>query len=303
MRDSTKCMPSSAISRPAVQPSTVERNIRRAVRIMIRIETARRHDGGHDPPAERVVAEHLDAERDDPLAQRRVHHEVGVRAEDVAGRVGLGAPLDPVVEQLLALGGVVDLVEDQRGREAAGWTKRRMAAISTTHSGRRPTTIQSRPRTGSSRRRRLSGTRDRRPARLRRLPGGRFVGGHRHAHPAIVGCRRSRCRPAPGLPHGRRGELTAWTAGTGRVVLLGRAAGQRRRRLAPAARGAGRGRRDRGRGHPPAAPPGPGPRRHPDRPGRVLLRGQRGPAYARAGAGRPRRAPGSPWSPTAACRA
>ena len=34
VRDSTKCMPSNAISRPAAQPSTVDPNIRRAMRVI-----------------------------------------------------------------------------------------------------------------------------------------------------------------------------------------------------------------------------------------------------------------------------
>jgi hypothetical protein len=38
-RDSTKCRPSSAINRPAAQPSTVDRNSRRAMRTSSRIET------------------------------------------------------------------------------------------------------------------------------------------------------------------------------------------------------------------------------------------------------------------------
>jgi hypothetical protein len=38
MRDSTRWNPSSAISRPAAQPSTVEWNMRRATRTMIRME-------------------------------------------------------------------------------------------------------------------------------------------------------------------------------------------------------------------------------------------------------------------------
>ena len=56
VRDRTKCMPSSAMSRPAAQPSTVERNIRRAVRVRMSTETTP-NDGRHEPPAERVVAE------------------------------------------------------------------------------------------------------------------------------------------------------------------------------------------------------------------------------------------------------
>ena len=42
---------------------------------------------------------------------------------------------------------------------------------------------------------------------------------------------------------------------------------------------------------------------HGHRPGRVLLRGQRGPAHARAGRGRAPGATGCCWSPTPACRA
>jgi hypothetical protein len=38
VRDSTMCMPSSAMSRPTVAPSTVERNIRRATRVITMIE-------------------------------------------------------------------------------------------------------------------------------------------------------------------------------------------------------------------------------------------------------------------------
>ena len=61
-----------------------------------------------------------------------------------------------------------------------------------------------------------------------------------------------------------------------------RAARQHRRRLGPAARGAGHRRRGRRRGHPPAGPAGPGSGRRGHRPGGLLLRGQRGAAYARS---------------------
>ena len=116
MRESTRWKPSSAMSRPATQPSMVERNIRRAIRVMIR---TRDHadDRAHEAPAEGRRCRRCLM----PIAM--IHLPSGgcttksrVRVEDVARVVGLGAPLDAVLEQLLALGGVVDLVEDQTGR-------------------------------------------------------------------------------------------------------------------------------------------------------------------------------------------
>ena len=64
MRDSTRWKPSSAISRPAVQPSTVERNIRRAIRVRISTESTP-NTAGMKPPAERTLSsrvEQIDAE-------------------------------------------------------------------------------------------------------------------------------------------------------------------------------------------------------------------------------------------------
>ena len=82
----------------------------------------------------------------------------------------------------------------------------------------------------------------------------------------------------------------------------GRAAGQCRRRLHPAARGPDLGGCDRGGGHPPVGPAHPGPRDHGVRADRVVLRGQRGTPYA--GSGRcPAGGRWSRWSPTAACPA
>ena len=82
----TKCSPSTASSAPARQPRTVERNSRRPIRHSISTESvpSTRH---HEPPAEGVQPEQPLAERDDPLADRRVH--------DVARRrSGAGLPAD-----------------------------------------------------------------------------------------------------------------------------------------------------------------------------------------------------------------
>jgi hypothetical protein len=77
----------------------------------------RAEHGSRDPPAELTVGEPATVpaapeqpfpDADEPFAQRGMDHEVAP--------VVLGPPLDPVVEQLLTLGGVVDLVED-----LAGW--------------------------------------------------------------------------------------------------------------------------------------------------------------------------------------
>ena len=79
---STNSRPSSAISKPATQPSSVERVIRR-VTPGDHQDRQRPDDRRGEPPAERGQAEQPLADRDHRLAERRVRHVLARRAEDV----------------------------------------------------------------------------------------------------------------------------------------------------------------------------------------------------------------------------
>ena len=94
----TNSSPSTVSSSPATQPSSVERDSRRPMRAIIstvRVPTTRRPE----PPAERGEPEQLLADRDHPLAARRVHdvgrvagpQPVQVAREDLAF-AGSGSP-------------------------------------------------------------------------------------------------------------------------------------------------------------------------------------------------------------------
>ena len=103
MRAETKLTPSATSSSPAIPPTSVDRLIRRAIRDHQQHQDDAAHRAG-EPPAQPVVAEQRLADRDQLLADRRMHHQ------PVAGVV-----LDAVVVQHLpGLRRVVLLVEDRR---------------------------------------------------------------------------------------------------------------------------------------------------------------------------------------------
>ena len=127
----TNASPSTASSSPATQPSSVERNSRRPIRAIISTDRVP-VSGDHEPPAERREPEQLLADRDHPLAARRVH-DVGrvagpeplqVAREDLdVRRVGVAllgsldvVLLDAEVQQRPGVLRVVGLVEDERLR-------------------------------------------------------------------------------------------------------------------------------------------------------------------------------------------
>ena len=74
-RESTSCMPSKHISRPATRPSSVERVTRRASRIItITISDPTTAEETRQPNG--VIPKVLLAQRDDPLADLGVDHHV-----------------------------------------------------------------------------------------------------------------------------------------------------------------------------------------------------------------------------------
>ena len=171
----------AASSRPATRPSSVEPVSRRASRV--RTTTAivpATADGNRQP--KRVVAEQLLADRDQPLAQRRVDDE----------RVAAVVLVTPG-QQLVGLGRVVRLVEEQVVRVAdapqpadQAWRAR----------APRSAASDSRRSAGSGGRARRAGARGRPPARRR---------------PGASGSRGRRAPPArEPAPPCRQGRWPAW---------------------------------------------------------------------------------------------
>ena len=217
VRDSTRWKPSRAISRPAAQPSTVERNIRRrdadqdqhrsgcrrrpprsASRTPARWSSGARGRRSWNPrPGSRSPL----AEADQPLAQRRVHH--------VRRAVVLVVPLDAVVRAALARRW---RSRSRRRSCPSGWispTKRRIAAIATTTpwparstgpAGCRAVAAGGGPRR-ARRRRRRSGCGVRWPRlAVARPSAARRSGSALSTHSSPGDRRLPRCPVAPGVP-------------------------------------------------------------------------------------------------------
>ena len=74
VRDDTKLTPSTIISTPAIVPMSVERLIRRTMRITSAARITP-HTAPLEPPAQPGVAEYRLARRHQLLAERRVNHQ------------------------------------------------------------------------------------------------------------------------------------------------------------------------------------------------------------------------------------